>query len=631
MTMEASFYQGAGGKDDRGNDIIYEFNGDDDMWLYIDGLLVLDIGGCHGAVSGTINFRTGAVHVGGASGHTVSTTLYQIFKDANLLPDGSAWSEEGAAKWFDGDTFADYTQHSFKMFYMERGAYASNLKMQFNLLTIEEGSLILEKKLPSAVQSAYGDQVFAYQIYTVDGNTKTIYTPPADKYVTYESSKERVVPEGQTESDGFTPSYTLNGTTYENVYFLKPGESIVLPMTDNTVQYYVREIGIDPEEYTQVKANDTELAIRQTDSTVGTTEDLSPTYVAATDVDAVQARGRVTYENYPKEPYYNLRLQKIVEGGLINKSDSFRFDVQLEDSQTGQLVPYNLGTYYIVKDVDGVETYFKYENGELVASENNEPVAHTAGISGSIDRIYPGYTILITGLLPGTDFKVTERTYGTAFPDGYEYVGKTVTNADMPSLDDSDGAIKSGATEDALVQITNASVTDFSFGKVWRDAVGESELYWPSDTSITVTIHQGDDTYATYTIGSDDLAVGTKITSNEDKVADTSAKAKLTVSTVDAEGYVFSLSGLPYGDDDGAYTYYVSEETVGGYQPPKYFTSDGDQAMGATRIGDEGIVKNDVMGYELPSTGGVGTTRLYAMGACLALVAVASLAWRRRA
>ena len=99
------------------------------------------------------------------------------------------------------------------MFYMERGSYASNLKMNFNLLTIEPGAFVLEKKLPESVQAAYGDQLFAYQIYTVNGNRETLYTPPNGKYVTYEKSGERVVPEGQTESAAFKQSYTVNGQT----------------------------------------------------------------------------------------------------------------------------------------------------------------------------------------------------------------------------------------------------------------------------------------------------------------------------------------------------------------------------------------------------------------------------------
>ena len=464
MTMEADFYQGPDGKDERGNDIIYEFNGDDDMWLYIDNRLVLDIGGCHGAVSGTINFSTGEVRVNGSQ-NQVHTTLKQIFQDAGRLPDGSNWTTAGAEKWFKGDTFADYTKHSFKMFYMERGSYASNLKMNFNLLTIEPGAFVLEKKLPESVQAAYGDQLFAYQIYTVNGNQETLYTPPTGRYVTYEKSGERVVPEGQTESAAFKQSYTVNGQTYQNVYFLKAGESIVIPTANNEVRYYVKEIGIDPL-YEEVKANGRELTIsKEGDSRV-----------AQTSTDVIKTRGRVTYENVPKE-VHNLRMEKAILGPVRNPDDSFRFDVQLEDAKTGQLVPFNQGKYYIVKtDEAGVDQYYKYENGVLVQS--SEPVAYKAGLSGSIDHIFPGYTILITGLLPGTDFKVVENQSANEYPEGYEYVKTEVEHAGEPEVDGAQGKILSkvdgsGNTQDnaldAHVTITNTSdlKTDITVEKTW--------------------------------------------------------------------------------------------------------------------------------------------------------------------
>ena len=72
--------------------MIYEFNGDDDMWVYIDNVLVLDIGGVHDAHSGKIDFSTGIVSwtdcVTNGTPGTTSTTLKEIFRNAGIFPDG---------------------------------------------------------------------------------------------------------------------------------------------------------------------------------------------------------------------------------------------------------------------------------------------------------------------------------------------------------------------------------------------------------------------------------------------------------------------------------------------------------------------------------------------------------------
>lgn len=132
MYVEADFNQPGNGKLTNGSDMVYEFNGDDDLWVYVDGVLMLDIGGIHDAHSGSINFATGAITYDSVSG----TTIKAQFQAAGVFPDGSAWDDSKVSEYFNGDTLKYLTTHNFKMFYMERGAGASNLKMKFNLEVI---------------------------------------------------------------------------------------------------------------------------------------------------------------------------------------------------------------------------------------------------------------------------------------------------------------------------------------------------------------------------------------------------------------------------------------------------------------------------------------------------------------
>ena len=119
MTMEVDFElpEDKRAADDDGykHDIIYEFSGDDDLWVFVDDELVMDIGGIHQPVTGSINFTTGVIHIHGV----------------------------------DQDKVVNFEvgSHTLKMFYIERGGCDSNLSVKFNLpLILGKGDISLHKK-----------------------------------------------------------------------------------------------------------------------------------------------------------------------------------------------------------------------------------------------------------------------------------------------------------------------------------------------------------------------------------------------------------------------------------------------------------------------------------------------------
>lgn len=144
LYLQTYFLQPKDGVTKKNADMVYEFNGDDDMWVYVDGVLMLDIGGVHDAHSGSINFATGVITVYDTTDDsnklpiTRTTTIKDQFKVAGIFPDGTTWDDSKTDKYFDGNTFRDNTSHDMKMFYMERGRGASNLHVKFNLEVIKE-------------------------------------------------------------------------------------------------------------------------------------------------------------------------------------------------------------------------------------------------------------------------------------------------------------------------------------------------------------------------------------------------------------------------------------------------------------------------------------------------------------
>ena len=61
MNFNTTFNMTQNGKTNTGEDIIFEFTGDDDIWIYIDGKLVIDLGGIHDPISASINFASDTI------------------------------------------------------------------------------------------------------------------------------------------------------------------------------------------------------------------------------------------------------------------------------------------------------------------------------------------------------------------------------------------------------------------------------------------------------------------------------------------------------------------------------------------------------------------------------------------
>lgn len=121
-----------GNQDLYGKDMHFKFSGDDDVWVFLDGNLVLDIGGIHGIESGDINFATGVVTI---NGNQVGTL--------NGVASG---------------------EHKLTIYYLERGSSQSNCAIYFNLaprfqLKIQKEDAITQEILNGTEFSVYTDRM----------------------------------------------------------------------------------------------------------------------------------------------------------------------------------------------------------------------------------------------------------------------------------------------------------------------------------------------------------------------------------------------------------------------------------------------------------------------------------------
>ena len=169
MSMTTEFVQPKYGKTTDGKDMIFEFSGDDDVWVYIDGVLVGDLGGIHEKATLDINFATGVVRVGhidGAKGspkYFPDTTIKAMFEAA-----GADTSN------FTDNTFRESTKHTLSFFYLERGAGASNMKLKFNLTTLPSSEVEKVNQNGEAVQGATFALYQSDEKWTVPDGAKPI-------------------------------------------------------------------------------------------------------------------------------------------------------------------------------------------------------------------------------------------------------------------------------------------------------------------------------------------------------------------------------------------------------------------------------------------------------------------------
>ena len=210
----AEFYQPVDGQVND-EDMIFEFTGDDDMVVYIDGVLVLDIGGIHDAQSGYINFADGKV---GFTDHATNTAV--DWKKTNIYDQYSAAGQLEKTSWKEGTkTFADGTKHKIQFFYMERGLGASNLKIKVNIPPIPDGSVNIQKLVEGLNATQAAKENYTLQLW-MKAKGASVFTVAANQKYTLTSTGSKTY---HTDENG---KFTIHGTDTANFAGIAEGTRI---------------------------------------------------------------------------------------------------------------------------------------------------------------------------------------------------------------------------------------------------------------------------------------------------------------------------------------------------------------------------------------------------------------------
>ena len=339
------------GKDGKINGVpqVFNFTGDDDLWVYIDGKLVLDLGGAHKKAEGSINFSTKKVNVS-----TGTESVNNVTRNTNFAFDNQDPSKT----------------HTLTMFYMERGMIESNLKFGFNFSPVGN-QFTTENHVDTAnVNEGLKNAVAKADTFTY--THKTNGSASANK--TYTHSKDG------SKSTNKNGQYVVNDS--ERAAF---ADQFTVGSTFNVNESYTSNLKyVTTYKVTDQKTGETISSDTGTETGNFNFKTTDTAKFAKTDI-------LLSYTNTPKVG--NVDVKKIVknEDGTENRSDNTEFGATVVVSLNGT----DYASYPLQYTVDNDSTVYTLTSGGRLAN----------GAKLKADR-----TLHFKGLPIGAKVKVTEDT-----------------------------------------------------------------------------------------------------------------------------------------------------------------------------------------------------------------------------
>lgn len=342
IQVASDFYMPKG-KQLNGHDLMYEFTGDDDLWVFVDGKLVLDIGGGHTHVSGSVNLTTGEVWV----------EKYTQLAAA----DGGSYAERKQGENLRyKDNFLtglqDDQMHTIQIFYLERHSGVSNCLMRFNLPLVPSNAVNVSKNLVNQ-----------------DGEDLSV-TPDVDYIFSMYKGIEPGSGDDEINAVDFKPhanaEYTVTG----------PGAPSGTQRTNDEGEFTLKDGWIASfsgiQRYTEVYVVESEPndGYNYVESTVSVNDGDAEVYAYGqkTEIKVMQLNSSINFHFVNKMQTQPLTIEKkVVNGteGLLNENQEFEFTLDF----TKKIVETGTGAITATKGSGPValtDGTFKLKHGESI-------------------------------------------------------------------------------------------------------------------------------------------------------------------------------------------------------------------------------------------------------------------------
>ena len=366
MSMTTEFVQPKEGKTTDLKDMVFKFSGDDDVWVYIDGVLVGDLGGIHEKATLEINFANGEVkvgHVDGANGtkkEIEKTNIKAKFEDAGADTTN-----------FFGNTFRDSTKHTLSFFYLERGAGASNMSLKFNLTTLPSSEVAKVDQNGEAVNGA------TFKLYRSDG-------PDADW------NKGELVAQGTTKDRG----------------------QLILQKSNGSVLSFDEEHNTNHCDYFVLKETDLPEGYRSslTSSTTATPGELHLQYkqAAASGSGGVVVAPQTTVTTADGNQWTGSRMW--LNGGYLAAKETISLDKDTQDNK-GNAISSGTTFAVVLKLTGASEDHTSEDAWTAVTGNplNGYKLCSAHGIAGAVEAAKSADTSIF-GVNTKGDYEVTVRS-----------------------------------------------------------------------------------------------------------------------------------------------------------------------------------------------------------------------------
>lgn len=383
---------------ENGKPITFDFTGDDDVWVFLDGKLILDMGGAHAKATGSIDFKNLTATVNNAAKATTGTkqmidkpsneiTSYQNQSLENYVwnnaTERSTVSSSDATLDFKetygkdyADTFKDPSKvHTLTMFYMERGMHDSNMKIQFTINPLPSGLSVSKqvdtKNVNKGLQTAVADKdTFNFEMKkgTSEENLENVSGVNYSFYDGKTTHDEKVGTDGKIKLKD--KQYASSFENDDETDAFKPGDYFNITETADEnyeTRWYVTDLDKSEEEQKKPEYSDNNTVAK---------------------FNLGQNTGQFSKANY------NVNFVNTPKTGTLTLTKNY-IGTPPENAKFG---------FNVLVDLKGGINYLRYD---LEYTSNKKPNVTETATGGHLE-LSDGETVTFAGIPAGATYQITE-------------------------------------------------------------------------------------------------------------------------------------------------------------------------------------------------------------------------------